>query len=269
MMQSLRTRLAASHILPILVLMPVLGLYLLYSLEGFFTENLLQQLTYQAYLLRDAAERNQEFPQNPGAARDFVATIAHLTDARVVLLSQDATILASTRPEDADRIGTRHEHPSVAQALRGEMAQGVGPGFTAEVAYVVLPLRRDGGTIGALRLSYEVEYLRSRFNQLQWLVLGSVALTAILGLGLGLGLATTITRPLRQLSESAQGIAAGNYRARGRAQPRRSGRARAQFQPDGRTVGRSRPRARAPTRRDRPRIGASARGNVRRRRNPA
>jgi signal transduction histidine kinase len=213
-MQSLRTRLAASHILPILVLMPVLGLYLLYSLEGFFTENLLQQLTYQAYLLRDAAERNQEFPQNPGAARDFVATIAHLTDARVVLLSQDATILASTRPEDADRIGTRHEHPSVAQALRGEMAQGVGPGFTAEVAYVVLPLRRDGGTIGALRLSYEVEYLRSRFNQLQWLVLGSVALTAILGLGLGLGLATTITRPLRQLSESAQGIAAGNYRAR-------------------------------------------------------
>jgi signal transduction histidine kinase len=41
-----------------------------------------------------------------------------------------------------------------------------------------------------------------------------VTLVLFLGLGIGLGLATTITHPLRQLDQSARGIAAGNYHAR-------------------------------------------------------
>ncbi len=48
---SLRAKLAASHSLPILLLMPVLSLYLLYSLEGFLTQRLVRQLTYQAQLV--------------------------------------------------------------------------------------------------------------------------------------------------------------------------------------------------------------------------
>ena len=214
MMQSLRAKLAVSHILPILLLMPILSLYLFYSLEKFFASSLLQQLTYQARLVHDQAQQHPELTQDQQAAASYLSGVAHLTDARVVLLSREGVILASTRAEDANRIGTRYTDPAVTQALHGESAQGVGPGFTTEVAYVVLPLQRDGVTTGVLWLSYEVSDLRAQFNQLQWLVLAGVALTAILGLGLGLGLATTITRPLRQLSESAQKIAAGNYRAR-------------------------------------------------------
>jgi signal transduction histidine kinase len=214
MMQSLRARLAVSHILPILLLMPILSLYLFYSLEQFFASSLLQQLTYQARLVHDQAQQHPELTQDQQAAASYLTSVARLTDARVVLLSREGIILASTRAEDADRIGTRYTDPAVTQALRGEAAQGVGPGFTTEVAFVVLPLEHDGVITGALRLSYEVNDLRAQFSQLQWLVLVGAALTIVLGLGLGLGLATAITRPLRQLSESVQKIAAGNYRAR-------------------------------------------------------
>jgi signal transduction histidine kinase len=218
MRQSLRARLAVSHILPILLLMPILSLYLFYSLERFFASSLLQQLNYQARLVYDRVQSQPELTQNQQAAARYLAGVAHLTDARVVLLSREGVILASTRAEDADRIGTRYTDPAVAQALRGKSAQGVGPGFTTEVAYVVLPLQRDGVTMGALRLSYEVGDLRAQFNQLQWLVLAGAALTVILGLGLGLGLATAITRPLRQLSDGAQKIATGDYRSQVRVQ---------------------------------------------------
>jgi two-component system sensor histidine kinase BaeS len=214
MMQSLRIRLAASHILPILLLLPVLSLYLFYALEGFFAQTLLQQLTYQARLLSNQAQQQPVLLADPQAAQSFLDEAARLTDARVVLLSKDGTILGSTRTEDAGRIGTPYMDPAVAKALHGESAQGVGPGFTTEVAYVVLPLQRNGITTGALRLSYETSDLRSEFGRLRWLVLVGVALTAVLGLGIGLGFATTITRPLRQLNESVRGIAAGNYQAR-------------------------------------------------------
>jgi two-component system sensor histidine kinase BaeS len=214
MMQSLRIRFAASHILPILLLLPVLSLYLFYALEGFFAQTLLQQLTYQARLLANQAQQQPALPVDRQAAQSFLDGAAQLTDARVVLLAKDGTILGSTRAEDAGRIGTPYMDPAVAKALRGESAQGVGPGFITEVAYVVLPLQYDGVTSGALRLSYETNDLHSEFSRLRWLVLVGVALTAILGLGIGLGFATTITRPLRQLNESVQGIAAGNYQAR-------------------------------------------------------
>ncbi len=211
---SLRAKLAVSHILPILLLMPILSLYLLYSLEGFLTRSLTRQLTYQAQLVREQIEQAPDLVASQPAAQRFLAEIARLSDARVVILSRDGTILASTRDEDADRIGARFVDRSIQRALQGEPGEGVGPGLAGEVAYVVFPIQNDGATAGVLRLSYEIDDLRLQLHQLQWLVVGGVLLTAVLGLGLGLGLATTITRPLRQLSESTHDIAAGNYAAR-------------------------------------------------------
>ena len=211
---SLRAKLAVSHMLPILLLMPILSLYLLYSLEGFLTHSLTRQLTFQAQLVREQIEQFPETVESQPATQRFLAEIARQSDARVVVLSRDGTILASTRDEDADRIGTRFVDRSVQRALQGEQGEGVGPGFVGEVAYVVFPIQHDGATTGVLRLSYEIDDLRLQLNQLRWLIVVGVLLTAILGLGLGLGLATTITRPLRQLSESTHNIAAGNYAAR-------------------------------------------------------
>lgn len=211
---SLRAKLAASHGLPILLLMPVLSLYLLYSLEGFLTRRLVRQLTYQAQLVLDQMEQIPGVAENPQVAQSFLADVARMTDARLVVLSKDRVILASTRADDADYIGTRYTDPAAEQALRGVRVEGVGPGLTAQVAYVDLPLQRDGVTTGVLRASYEVDDLRSQFGQLRWLILGGLALTAILGLGLGLALATTITRSVHQLSDSAQKIADGDYQTR-------------------------------------------------------
>ena len=214
MMQSLRVKLALSHTLPFLFLMPILTLYLFYSLEEFFNQNLLQQLTYQARLVQNREQQNPSLIENQPAAQNFLSEISTLTDARVVMLSHDTTILASTRPEDLLRISTHYTDDAIQRALNGDMVQGIGPGFTTEVAYVVLPLRYSGVTRGVLRLSYEVDDVRAQFAQLSWIVLIGVALTSLVGLGLGLGLAATITRPLRQLGESARRIAEGDYRER-------------------------------------------------------
>lgn len=214
MIRSLRTKLALSHILPLFLLLPLLSLYLLYSLENFYTESLLQQLVSQAYLLRMEVENDPRLIATPTAAQTLLGTIAKFTSSRVILLDQDATILASSRKEDAGRVGTHFEPPAVSQALSGGITQGIGPGFRTEVAYAVLPLRYDNQTLGALRLSYEVDDVRAQFDQLRWLVLGGFALTAFLSLGLSLGLSATITRPLRLLTGTARSIAKGNYRAR-------------------------------------------------------
>ena len=214
MIRSLHAKLAFSHIISVLLLLPLLSLYLLYALERFYTDNLLQQLVYQSQLVRDEIERDPMLTASTDATKDFFAALAPLSDSRVMLLDQTGTIQALTRKGEAGRIGSRLTYPEVTQVLHGEMAKGVGPGFATEVAYVMLPLRQNGQTIGALRLSYEVGDVRAQFSQLRWLVVGGVGLAVAMAFGLALGLATTITRPLHQLSESTQKIAVGDYYAR-------------------------------------------------------
>ena len=214
MIRSLRGKLALSHIVPTLVLLPLLSLYLPYSLEGFYTESLLRQLVFQSQLLRSEIERDPDLPLKLEATKVFLARVANLIGSRVILLNREATILASTEKEDADRIGTQYNPPPVEEALSGEVTQGLGPGFTTDVAYVVVPLRDQGEVIGALRLSYRVNDVRAQFDQLRWLIIVGVVLTVVLALGLSWVLSTTITHPLRALTASAHGIARGDYRAR-------------------------------------------------------
>ena len=214
MIRTLRTKLVLSHVIPTIVLLPILSLFLLFTLEEFYIHNLLRQLVNQAQLLRDDIENEAEPIAGADAAQGFLNPIARLTDAHVILMDRNATILATTRQADAARIGQHYDHPTIEEALGGETVQGLGRGFDAEVAYVVLAWRQNNQTAGVLRLAYEVGDVRAQFDQLQWLIMSGSAITVALALGLALGLATTITRPLRQLSDRAQEIAAGNYSAR-------------------------------------------------------
>ena len=213
-LQSLHTKFAIANILPILLLMPLLSLYLLNTLEEFYTEKLLERLAQQGLLIFDQVRADPALVEDPAAAQAFLTQVGHSTGARVLLLSQTGIILGSTRPEDTDYIGTRYMAPAVADALRGEAAQGTGQGLAGEAALVVMPVQHNGAVRGVLRLSYEVDDVLDQFTQLRWLVVGGTGMTALLGLALGLGLAKTVTRPLRSLTQSVQELANGNYTPR-------------------------------------------------------
>lgn len=214
MMRSLRIKLIASHSLPIIALMPVLTLYLLFTLEGFLNQSVLRQLTGEAFLLRERIESDPALVDSREAAQNFLVRTEGMTGARVFIVAHDSTIVASSRPEDAKFTGMLLSDADVGRALKGQETAGVGPGFGTDVAYVVLPIRDGSETRAALRISYDLSDVRAEFAQLQRLVLGGVGLTLVLGLALGLGLAATITRPLARLSENVQRIADGDYAAR-------------------------------------------------------
>ena len=85
MIHSLRVKFALSNILPIILLAPLLSLYLIYSLESFFTQKLLHQLSLQASLLFDQAQEERTLVDDPAASQRFMASLRAKTDARVIL----------------------------------------------------------------------------------------------------------------------------------------------------------------------------------------
>lgn len=213
-MRSLYIKMIASHTLPILALLPVLTLYLLFQLEGFLNQTMLGQLKGEAFLLQERLESEPALVDNPQAAQNFLSTMEQMTGARIFIVARDTTIVASSRPDDARFTGMLLADADVARALKGEEISGVGPGFGTDIAFVVLPIRYEGVTRAAIRISYDLSDVRSEFAQLQRVVLAGVGLTLVLGLALGLGLATTIARPLHRLSDNVERIANGDYYSR-------------------------------------------------------
>lgn len=217
MMRSLYIKMIASHTLPILALMPILTVYLLFNLEGFLNQSLLAELKGQAFLLRERIESEPGFVDDRPAAQSFLAATERMTGARIFIIARDLTIVASSRPDDARFTGMLLADADVDRALHGQEVAGVGPGFGTDVAYVVLPIRYDGVTRAAVRISYDLSDVRSEFAEVQRVVVGGVGLTLLLGLALGLGLATTIARPLHRLSENVERMANGDYSVRAQA----------------------------------------------------
>ena len=213
-MRSLRTKLAVANILPILILMPLLTLYLLYTLEELFADKMLERLSQQGSLLMEVVQESPALTEDAQEAQTFLADVARNTDARVILLTNDGTVLGSTRFADQDRIGTEYRPPSVDHALQGNSARGIGPGFATQVVYVTLPVLHQGRVSGVLRLSYEIGDIQRDFTYLRWLVLGGVGITVLLALALGLFLARTITAPIHQLIQHTRKIIIGEYNAR-------------------------------------------------------
>ena len=116
-MQTLRSRLILSHILPLLLVLPY-TVALLYLLE---TQVLLTSLSHvprNSDPLGEAVRRQVEVSGRPREAQAFVAGLAVSLDGRVLLLRLTAGLAAAGRAATAAR--SRLSLPASATALQGQ-----------------------------------------------------------------------------------------------------------------------------------------------------
>jgi two-component system, OmpR family, sensor histidine kinase BaeS len=211
MFHSLRNRLILSHILPALLIIPIMGAAMVYVLET----RLLLPVVYKG-LAADAAliaeiTRNQPiFWQNNEAARALVEGVAPYLSGRVSLLTLDGHLLASG-DQAIDISGTQVvEIPNLSGLAQGETVQ-LQRGPLAEVFTPVLTL--DGQPIGIVRMTTRVVTVTDEVYQLRYL-LGTILFVGVLaGVGMGSYLAVSINRPIQQVTGSIQALAQGDWQA--------------------------------------------------------
>lgn len=97
MFKTLRSRLIVSHTLPLLVVIPVIGLMLVYFIESqVLLANSLADLTRQAVLVADIASDYTEIWVDPTSARAFITRIGPRLSAQVMLLDPEGRLLVSS-----------------------------------------------------------------------------------------------------------------------------------------------------------------------------
>lgn len=206
MFRSLKVRLALSHTLPILILVPLLGLALLYQLEkNYFIGSLAQELLVQGALIAELTQDDPALWQDPEAAGQIVQRLQVQTQARLMLLDGQAHLLSSSLPGDMDRIGASIDAAIVNGALQGETQWKIdySAGLSESVIDVAVPVfDTQGRVFGVVRLSHNLANIQDRLFSLRWIVLLTIFVGAAISIALGLLLARSLGTPLIKLTDA-------------------------------------------------------------------
>ncbi len=213
-MRSLRGRLIISHLLPLLIAIPLVSLSMLYILETQVLLNgLSDELSQQASLIAEFAAVRADIWDNPAQARLFIASVGQHTQGYVTLLQTDGRLLGPSDPIHADQAGQTLALDDLDTALSGQSAIHIGYSLRqqAEIASALAPvLDTDQQVIGIVRMTHRVNTIAARFARLRWLALGDVGLQLLVGGVIGLLLALRLERPLRQATQAVYKVASGH-----------------------------------------------------------
>ena len=213
MLNTLRGRFILSHILPLLIVIPLMGIATIYLIETqILIPSLLSELRGNALMLSRLAARDQEIWRDPAYAQQLLAQGSFRTAGRLMLMDSNGILIASSDPTDADHIGTQVEYPSYEAAREGEIvtqlrySQSLNDDIADALAPVISP---SGEVLGFVRLSFHYYSFIEQLYQLRYLLTGILAAALLLGAGLGTTLAINVGAPVQQVTEAVYSLANG------------------------------------------------------------
>ncbi len=210
MFQSLRVRFALSHILPILLLVPLLSILLIYLLQTrYFLDTLAEELVVQARILANFAASEEGFGQDSGAAERLVAAASNTMTARVMILDANGAIIAAT-----SAAGALPREPIqldlIDEALAGSTAWRTrySANMHDDVVDVAVPVRTPSGrVVGVVRLSQSLRSMQSRLRLLTLYIVFVFAIGILAALALALFLARTLGVPIVRITDAVASLA--------------------------------------------------------------
>jgi len=209
-MRTLRGQLVLSHILPFLIVLPLLTLALLVLIETqVLLTSLTQRATEQATLLAQAVRRQSNVLDDPELAQSFVAGLTVSLDGRVLLLSPDGQALASAGV-DSDSGSQTLRSDGIATALQGETSVLVSYGLDGQGVEVLTPvIDASGRVVGVVGVIKTLTGLGSLVGRLRQIMIAAVLLEIVLGVMIGLLLARRLARPIDATASAVVDLAEG------------------------------------------------------------
>lgn len=214
MVNSLRNRLILSHILPVLIVIPLAGFALFYVIESqFLLPNLAENMTEDARYLAEISRADFELFGNPIFVANLLNRVRLDPAIQVMFLSSQGELLYTTDGNDVDQLGQRLPINDLNQALEGEEVVQTNYSISrlrGALIDVLTPVLDDNQqVIGLVRVSYQSTALFDLLSQLRGLIIWVLVLGLGLGALLGLGLALNLSRPIQRVTHAMYDLAQG------------------------------------------------------------
>lgn len=200
-MHTLRGRFILSHVLPLLLIVPLAGIALLYILDTQWRlADISAELNQQAQLIANAASRSDIWDDS-SRAQAFITAFSGQAGGQIWLWEPSGQLWAG---------GDNQTPPMAATLLAGEQQVIVVYGQRTPTAQVSIPVRDvNQQLIGIVQMTRQLESVSSQFGRLRDLVIGVLSAELLLGCIVGLVLALRLERPIQSVTSAVSDIAQG------------------------------------------------------------
>jgi two-component system, OmpR family, sensor histidine kinase BaeS len=212
MFRTLRQRLIWSQIIPLLLALPLMGVLLVYSLEGqILIPQLAKNLVNDARLLAEISSAEFELWGDPILFERLISRVQLGSDIQVMFLDGQGILLYSTDSHDLPFRGRLISLPGLAKAQNGQETALTNYSIS-NLSNVVVDVYEpvmdvSNRVVGIVRLTYRLDSLYDIFSQLRGQILLVLGIGLVLSLVLGTLLAVSISRPVREVTEAIYGLA--------------------------------------------------------------
>ena len=209
---SLRLRLLAAFAYVLLLILIALEVPLGLSLARRIDAEVKNEAAAQAFIVAASASgRMQDLKELRRLSRQSGRELG----ARVIVTNKNGLLLAdSTDPEPARR--SYASRPEIRTARAGRRAQGERHSNTlgADLLYTAVPVTNNGRVVGTVRVTQSLDAVHHRVRRAILALIGIGAFALVVGLAVAWFLASSLSKPLRNVADTARRIEAGDLEAR-------------------------------------------------------
>jgi two-component system, OmpR family, sensor histidine kinase BaeS len=213
MFKILRNRLIFSHILPLLIIIPMVGVSLIYVLENWvYLPSLSNELQGDSRFLAQISAMDEELWKDPTRAKRLLTQQGQTEHTRFMLITQDGKLAASSDPADSTRLGLPVDTTDFQEALTGQEVKRIisnNQPFGDAIDIFTPVFSEDQKLLGVIRLTYHYETIADEFFQLRFLIGALLVFGLVLGSLIGVFLAISIEAPVRNVTQAVDDLAHG------------------------------------------------------------
>jgi His Kinase A (phosphoacceptor) domain./Histidine kinase-, DNA gyrase B-, and HSP90-like ATPase./HAMP domain. len=207
---SIQWKIVTIYILLILVAMEIAGYYILRSFDDYEKDKLLAQLQSQAANLSWTFKDNLSNADINDVKDIYIYQGSDLKS--IYILDRDGRVITGT-----DNSVTRLLTPAVMAAFKGSATKEDGEDAATGEGLLSLawPIKNSDGIVeGAVYLTASTRSINSTLNDVRVILLGATAVAMGITAALGFLLSKTIADPVKEVTDKAESIAAGNFNER-------------------------------------------------------
>jgi signal transduction histidine kinase len=215
MFRTIRRRIIFSQFLTFLIVLPLMGILLIYGLESrFMIPKLANNLIGDARLLSEISSAEYELWGNPILFENLISRVQLDPSIKVMFLDSSGRPLYSSNPADYSSNNLTISASGIKSAQGGHEI--------ALTTYSIIRLKdvlvdvyepvvdSSNSVVGIVRLSYGLESLYNIFGQLRWQILLVILLGLIISALISTWLAIRISRPISKVTNAIYNLAVGN-----------------------------------------------------------
>ena len=211
MFHSIRWRIALPYVLLILITMLALGAYLSNFMRQTYVSDLKSKLASEARMIGDVIMPDLELA---GASPNLDPQAKHwdeILNARVTIIAPDGTVWGESQ-QDRATMTNHSDRPEVIQALATGEGSSIRYSQTLglDMLYTAVTVDQNNKPLALVRVAIPLEQVSTNVARLQRVLIAVTLLVTALAVLLAVIIAGRITRPVRELTQSAWRLASSN-----------------------------------------------------------